>query len=101
MGLARTELTGGNGRPTAQKIMVVLTDGAYTNGIHPEGVAASAAADGIRVHTITFGACPATVIADMQETAAAGSGNHYHAPDAATLNDVFSEIAGSIAILTQ
>ncbi len=99
MGLARDELNGG--RPTAQKIMVVLTDGAYTNDIHPEGVAALAAEEDIRVHTITFGSCPAVVIANMQETAAAGGGNHYHAPDAATLNDVFSEIAGSIAILTE
>lgn len=101
MALARAELNGGNARPTAQKIMIVLTDGAYTNGVHPQGEAASAAADGIRVHTITFGGCPASVIADMQDTADAGGGNHYHAPDAATLNDVFSEIAGSIAILTQ
>lgn len=101
MALARTELTGAASRPTAQKIMVVLTDGAYTNGIHPSGEAALADADGIRVHTITFGAVPATVITDMQDTATAGGGNHYHAPNAATLNSVFTEIAGSISILTE
>jgi hypothetical protein len=33
------------------------------------------------------------------DTAIAGGGNHYHAPDAAALSSVFSEIAGSIAIL--
>ncbi len=101
MALARNELNGANARVTAQKIMVVLTDGAYTNGVHPSGEAALAAADGIRVHTITFGSCPASVIMEMQDTAAAGGGYHYHAPDAATLNDVFTEIAGSIAILTE
>lgn len=101
MALARSELTGGNARATAQKVMIVLTDGAYTNGIHPQTEAAAAAGDGIRVHTITFGSCPGSVITDMQDTATAGGGNHYHAPDAATLNDVFNEIAGSIAILTQ
>jgi Ca-activated chloride channel family protein len=101
MEIARTELNGPNARPTAQKIMVVLTDGAYTNGVHPEGEAALAAADDIQVHTITFGSCPTSVIIDMQDTALAGGGYHYHAPDAATLNDVFSEIAGSISILTE
>jgi hypothetical protein len=101
MGLARAELSGANARDSAHKIMVVLTDGAYTNGVHPEVEAASALAVDIQVHTVTFGSCPAAVIMDMQDTAAAGGGNHYHAPDAATLSDVFSEIAGSIAILTE
>ena len=101
MSLARAVLTGSDARPTAEKIMVVLTDGAYSNGIHPSGQATLAAADGIRVHTITFGAVPAAVIDAMRATAAAGGGNHYHAPDAATLNNVFTEIAGSISILTE
>ena len=101
MNLARAELTSANARPTAQKIMIVLTDGAYTNGIHPSGQAALAADEGIVVHTITFGGVPSGVIGDMQSTAAAGGGEHFHAPDPATLNDVFSKIAGSIAILTQ
>jgi Mg-chelatase subunit ChlD len=101
MNLGRTELNGANSRPTAQKLMIVLTDGAFTNGIHPQGEASLALSDGIRVHTITFGSCPPAVISDMQQTAAAGGGNHYHAPDGATLNDVFSDIAGSIAVLTQ
>lgn len=101
MQLARTELTGTNARATAQKIMVVLTDGAYTNGVHPSGEATTAANNGITVHTITFGAVPSNVIDQMETTATAGGGNHYHAPDAATLNMVFAEIAGSIAILTE
>ncbi|GAA4456707.1 VWA domain-containing protein [Novipirellula rosea] len=101
MSLARSELNGSGARATAEKIMVVLTDGAYTNGVHPADVAALAAADRIKVHTITFGACPSNVIMDMQDTAVAGGGYHFHAPDAATLNDAFSKIAGSISILTQ
>ena len=99
MGLARAELMGPNARETAHKIMVVLTDGAYTNGVHPETEAAAAFSEDIQVHTVTFGSCPANVISDMQDTAIAGGGNHYHAPDAATLGNVFAEIAGSIAIL--
>ncbi|TWU17714.1 von Willebrand factor type A domain protein [Novipirellula galeiformis] len=101
MSLARTELNGAGARATAEKIMVVLTDGAYTNNVHPADVAALAAGDRIKVHTITFGSCPASVISDMQDAAIAGGGYHFHAPDAATLNDAFSKIAGSISILTQ
>ncbi|GAA5504885.1 TadE/TadG family type IV pilus assembly protein [Novipirellula caenicola] len=101
MALARSELTGSGARSTAEKIMVVLTDGAYTNSVHPADAAAAAAADRIKVHTITFGSCPANVIKDMQDAAVAGGGYHFHAPDAATLNDAFSKIAGSISILTQ
>ncbi|WP_283431691.1 VWA domain-containing protein [Neorhodopirellula lusitana] len=101
MSLARTELTGSNARPTAQKVMIVLTDGAYTNATHPAVVASGAASDNIRVHTITFGSCPTSVISDLKTTADAGGGYHFHAPDASTLNDAFSRIAGSLSILTQ
>ncbi|MFG0261546.1 MAG: VWA domain-containing protein [Novipirellula sp. JB048] len=101
MSLARAELNGSGARPTAEKIMIVLTDGAYTDHAHPATVAAAAAADRIKVHTITFGACPASVIKDMQQTAEAGGGYHFHAPDAATLNEAFDQIAGSLSILTE
>ena len=101
MQLGINELNGPNSRPTAQKIMVVLTDGAYTNAVDPVTIATDAANDDIRVHTVTFGALDIAVRNHMASTAAAGGGNHYHAPDAATLNSVFTQIAGSIAILTE
>ncbi|MCM2369013.1 VWA domain-containing protein [Aporhodopirellula aestuarii] len=101
MSLARQELKGGNARPTAEKVMIVLTDGAYTNDTHPADIAAKAANDKIKVHTITFGSCPEPVILQMQTTAEAGGGLHFHAPDAETLNQAFSKIAGSLSILTQ
>ena len=81
--------------------MVVLTDGAYTNTIDPITTATDAANDDIRVHTVTFGAMDIAIRNHMASTAAAGGGNHYHAPDAATLNSIFTQIAGSIAILTE
>ena len=101
MELGISELTGPNSRPTAQKVMVVLTDGAYTNTIDPITTATDAANDDIRVHTVTFGAMDIAIRNHMASTAAAGGGNHYHAPDAATLNSIFTQIAGSIAILTE
>ena len=78
--------------------MVVFTDGAYTED-DPVPYAAAAGADGIIVHTITFGS--GANQADMQAVAAAGYGQHYHAPDAAALSDVFLQIAGSLAVLTE
>jgi len=96
--LAQTVLTGALSRPLANKIMIVLTDGVYT-GSDPVPNATTANAAGITVHTITFG-----VNANqphMQSVAQAGGGSHFHAPDAETLNDVFNELAGTIAILTE
>jgi hypothetical protein len=96
--LGRQVLTGAASRPLAEKVMIVLTDGVYT-GADPVPQATAAALAGIKVHTITFSA--AANIADMQEVAAEGGGSHYHAPDPATLNEIFRELAGTITILTE
>ena len=93
-------LTGDGSRITAKGTMVVLTDGIWNQGRDPLEVAAAAAAANMTVHTITF-----SDQADqetMAAVAAAGAGNHYHAPDEATLRAVFSEIAATLpAVLTQ
>jgi hypothetical protein len=78
--------------------MIVLTDGVYT-AANPVSQAVAAAEEDIFVHTITFS--NGANQSDMQDVAEAGGGNHFHAPDAATLEDVFQQIAGSIAILTE
>jgi|GEM_PF-6198676 len=101
MQLGVNELTGGAARNTAQKVMILLTDGAYTNGVDPVTIAENASGNSIKVHTITFGAVPQYVIDNMQDTARAGGGDHFHAPDADTLDDVFLQIAGSLTILTE
>lgn len=94
----RSALTGSFARQYATKVMIVLTDGVYT-AANPVPEANAADDESIFVHTITFGA--GANQSDMQAVAEAGSGNHYHAPDAAALADVFTQIAGSIAILTE
>ena len=94
----RSALTGSFARQYATKVMVVLTDGVYT-AANPVSEASAADGDNIFVHTITFGT--GANQSDMQAVAEAGNGNHYHAPDAAALGDVFTQIAGSIAILTE
>ena len=93
-------LTGDDARITAKGTMVVLTDGIWNQGKHPSEVAQAAAAANITVHTITFSdqADQHTMI----EVAEVGGGNHYHAPDEASLRDIFAEIAQTLpAVLTQ
>ena len=97
--LARFVLTGADARPTAAKIVIVLTDGVYDSADPVPEVRAAYDVDDITVHTITFGA--GANQADMQAVAAAGHGHHYHAPDPSTLNDVFYDLAGTITILTE
>lgn len=97
---AKAELDA-NGRDTANKLIIVLTDGAYTNDVHPMNRASLAAEAGYKVHTITFGSVPPACINEMVATAEAGNGSHFHAPDADTLHQVFSDLAGAISVLTQ
>jgi Flp pilus assembly protein TadG len=89
-------LTSASARPYAAKTMVLMSDGAYTAGQQPSLVAPQAAAQDIIIHTITFGeANPA----EMQAIADATGGNHYIAPDAATLQDIFEEIALTLPVV--
>ena len=85
-------------RAEADRIMIVFTDGHYT-GSDPVPDAAHAKTLGITVHSITFG--NGANQSHMQSLATAGGGRHYHAPDAATLSDIFEELAATVAILTQ
>ena len=51
---AVTVLNGGNTRPFAQKTIIVMTDGHWTDGADPVEAAQRAAASGITVHAITL-----------------------------------------------
>ena len=89
-------LTSSSARPYAAKTMVLMSDGHYTVGTQPSLIAPQAAAEDILIHTISFGE------ADQDEMAAiadATGGNHYHAPDAATLQDIFEEIALTLPVV--
>jgi hypothetical protein len=89
--------TGSLFRANSKKTIILLTDGVFT-GINPVQSARDAAAAGITVHTVTFSAGANQT--DMQLVAAAGKGKHYHAPDAATLRNIFRELAAMSVILT-
>lgn len=93
-------LTGNGSRITAKATMVVLTDGVKTQGIDPVIVAQAAAAANITVHTITFSQQADQAL--MQQVAAIGGGNHYHAPSDEALQAIFKEIAETLpSILVQ
>jgi hypothetical protein len=89
-------LTSAQARPYAAKTMVLMSDGAYTEGTRPSLIAPQAANHDIVIHTITFGeANPA----EMQAIADATGGNHYIAPDAARLQEIFEEIALTLPVV--
>lgn len=85
-------------RPTAQKTIVVMTDGIHNTGVNPEIEARDAHVTyGITVHTITFS--DEADQAWMQLVASEGGGQHWHADDQATLIAVFEEIAANLPTL--
>jgi hypothetical protein len=83
-------------RPFATKTMIVFTDGHRTAGRQPDLAAQDASLENIVIHTVTFGNGANQL--DMQAVADATGGNHYHAPDAQALEDVFREIAMTISV---
>jgi len=84
-------------RPLDEKTMVLLTDGIYNRGRDPRLAAQDAAQQGITIHTVTFSDAAEQGV--MQDVAAATGGNHYHAPDAATLDAIFREIALTLPVV--
>ncbi len=90
-------LKGNNSRPLAAKTIVLMTDGVHNSGPSPLTSATTAKNEGITIHTITFSDGAAQ--ADMKAVAAKTGGNHYHAPDAATLAAIFREVALTLPVV--
>ncbi len=94
---AINELTGPRGRDDAQKIIVLMSDGASSTGPDPETVAQTAANEGIKIYAISVG-----YIADrttMQAVAAITGGEEFYAAGTpeeytATLRVIFRTIGG-------
>jgi uncharacterized protein YegL len=83
-----------------ERTMIVMTDGLHNRGPEPRTVAAALAADGVRIHTITFGRD--ADLARMREVAQIGGGRHYHADTGLQLEQVYREIALTLStIMTQ
>jgi hypothetical protein len=90
-------LTGKSVRPFAVRTMVLMTDGLHNTGREPILSAREAAAAGITIHTVTFSSD--ADIPRMEAVAAATGGKHFHAPDAATLERIFREIASTLPVM--
>jgi hypothetical protein len=93
---ARDVLKSSSARASAVKIMVVFTDGQYTEA-DPLPEAQDAAAEGMIIYTVTFS--PGANQSDMIEIADAANGRHFHADTPGELVGAFRELGGSIANL--
>ncbi|TWT80987.1 von Willebrand factor type A domain protein [Planctomycetes bacterium CA13] len=83
-----------------ERTMIVMTDGQHNRGPEPSTSAVRLAADGVTIHTITFGT--GADIARMGEVATIGGGKHYHAASGEELRRIYREIALTLStMLTQ
>ena len=85
-------------RESAEKVMVVLTDGNENIGSAASAASDCSAAD-VVVHTITFSIDANQRL--MQNVANTTGGKHYHANNAQDLRKVFEELASKIVRLTE
>lgn len=84
-------------RPLAEKVMILFTDGHYTNR-HPLSDAVAASNHNITIHTITFST--GANQHDMRQVADATGGDHYHADTSEELEDIFEELAARLVRIT-
>lgn len=84
-------LNGTNARSNVEKTMVLMTDGRHNTGFDPIAAARNAAALGIVIHTINFGADADE--ARMLTIAEMTGGTYHHAPDNAALLEIYRNIA--------
>lgn len=95
--LAVAELNSSRARDDARKVIVLMSDGMATMGPDPVSVARDAAAQGIRIYTVSVG-----VLADtdtMTQIARVGNGETFYATGdpteySAQLRDIFRMIGG-------
>jgi Ca-activated chloride channel homolog len=72
-------------------------DGNHNRGPEPRTVATTLAADGVTIHTITFGAD--ADIPRMDEVARIGGGRHFHANNGEQLRAIYREIALTLSTM--
>jgi len=80
-----------------ERTMIVMTDGLHNEGPEPSTVAHELAAQGVQLHTVTFGS--GADQARMRDVAIIGRGRHFHALTASELRDAYREIALSLGTI--
>ena len=88
-------MNAGRNADFVERTLIVMTDGRHNRGPEPRIVAESLAADGVQIHTITFGGN--ADLARMQEVAQIGGGRHFHALTGDQLREIYREIALSLS----
>ena len=96
--LGRTHMNSASD-PSAERVIILLTDGKYNEGGSPMAEASSAAASGFTVHTITFS--DEANQGDMVALAAAGNGIHHHADTDHELREIFRRLANTFTVITE
>jgi Ca-activated chloride channel homolog len=88
------------GRPWANRVIVLMSDGIHNTGTNPITAAQNAVAAEIPIYTVSFS--NEADIAVMQQIADMTGGDHYHAVNAQQLNDAFRNIARRLpSLLTE
>lgn len=87
----------GRSRDFVDRTMIVMTDGNHNRGPEPRISATRIAADGVVIHTITFGRDADR--ARMAEVARIGGGRTFHADNGLQLQQVYREIALSLSTM--
>lgn len=106
LALAQGELTSGRARVTADRTIILLTDGVATTGNTdiPTLTSGYRTGSSIVTHVITFGgeAASGSIQTSMATAAANGNGKFYNAATSAQLTAAFQNIADSLpAVLIQ
>ena len=100
LALAQAELTGSRARSTADRTIILLTDGVPTQGNTDIASIATSYRTGsnIVMHVITFGAEAASgsYATTMQAAATNGNGMYFNAPTSSQLTTAFTTIADSL-----
>lgn len=91
------ELSSSRARPTAIKVIVVMTDGIHNTGSDPVEAAKRAKEQDIIIYTITFS--EEADKARMQSVASIAGGQHFHADTPEELVDAYIDLSRSLPTL--
>ena len=89
-------LTGTNGRPLSNKILILLTDGQWNDGRDPVEAAEDAANAGITIHCVSMLTATQTT---LTQVASITGGQYYATNNSTQLQQAFRDIAKSLPIV--
>ncbi len=94
--MAVSVLTGTNGRPLSNKIIILLTDGQWNDGRDPVLAAQDAANAGITIHCVSMLTASQPT---LSQVASLTGGQYYATNNSAQLQQAFRDIAKSLPIV--